>query len=233
MHPSHDPRSTVYRYLRFIEGEGEGGDGTGSTKVDDKTEGRTGVDGVPQAKVDDIVKGRVAETKRQTEERIAKELGCTVEEAKVVLEAHRKRSDEDKTEAQREKEAAEKARKDADAEKAAAAKERFEGQIERALLRARIDDSKVTRAMRVLDVEPGADADAIKKAVEDLKSDEPGWFGEKEEEGNKLPPAPGSDHRGRPPAKKKPEDAYDRGMQRATAAAGDRGKGLGGYDLPG
>lgn len=220
------PRSPLSHYLRFVEGEGEGGAGSGGGDTGDKG----GSDkGVPQEKVNELVGTTRSETRKQTEERIAKDLGVPISEAKELIAQAIKRQDDEKSDAQKEREAAEKARKEADAEKASLAKERHEAKIERALVRAGVSDEKMARAMRVLEVADDADAEAVKKAVDALKSDEPGWFGtEGEGSGKKLPPAPGSDPAGKPPKKKSSEDAYERGQQRAKEQANS-----GGYKIPG
>lgn len=207
----------LQRYLLLNDGEGEGGDpttgggGGGGADGGDDAKPRT----LTQSDVDRIVKGRVAETARQTEERISKELGLSISEAKELIQSAREADDKMKSEAQKEREAAEKEKREAEAEKAAAKRERFEASVERALLRAGVEDGKLSRAMKVLDIEPDDDADAIKKAVEALKSDEPGWFGA---EGKKTPPD--TDPKGNPPKQQKSQDAYAKGAERAKALAG-------------
>lgn len=223
------PRSPLQRYLLTEEPEGGdegGGGGGGNAETGDK-------DSVPKSRVNEIVNSRVAETKTATEKRIAEELGVPISEAKEILAAHQKRVDGEKSEAQREKDAATKARQDADNEKAAAAKERQDAKIERALVRAGIADEKLDRAVRLLDVESDADAEAIKKAAEALKSEEPAWFGDTGDGGGTKPPkAPGSDSKGKPPKNQKSEDAFKRGEDRAKESSGTKpGTGPGGYNL--
>ena len=223
------PRNPITRYLLLEEGEGgdEGGSGGGGKPPAE--------DSVPKSKVDEIVKGRVSETKAATEKRIADELGVPISEAKEILAAHQKRVDGEKSDAQREKDAAAKEREEAQAEKAAAAKERRDAKIERALVRAGIEDEKLDRAVRLLDIDDDADAEAIKKAADTLKSEEPSWFGDTGNgSGAKPPKAPASDSNGKPPKNQKSEDAFSKGAERAKETSGAAvGTGPGGYKLPG
>lgn len=211
-------------------GGNEGGNNSGATTETGKETGSTEKT-LPQSEVDRIVQGRVGETKRQTEEAIAKQLGVSVEEAKRIIDEHQKQSDADKTEAQRERDAAAAERTKAEAEKTAAAKERHDAAVERALLRALPKDleddaldKKVARISRMIDVEVGADAAAIAKAVADLKTDEPLLFGEAAPEGDgndgKGKKIPDGDPKGKPPVKKQGEDRFALGQERAKAAAG-------------
>lgn len=181
-----------------------------------------------QSQVDDIVKGRVGETKRQTEQAIADQLGVPIEEAKKIIEDAKAADDKNKSDATLAREQADRERAAAEAEKTTAAKERQDAAIERALIRALPrdleDDAldvKVTRLRRLIDVEDGADAEAIKKAVEALKKDEPLLFGVAEE--GKGGGKPDSDPKGKPPVKKGSEDAFTRGAEKAKAATARTG----------
>lgn len=227
------PRSPLTRYLLLNEGEGGdgggGGGGTGGGGTPPPAD-----DSVPKSKVDEIVKGRVAETKQATERAIAEQLGVPISEAKAILEAHNKRVEGEKSEAQREKEAAQREKQAAEAAKAEAAKEKRDLQVERALIRAGVKDEKLDRAKRMIDADDDADADALKKAAEQLKSEEPMWFGDDGSSGGGKPPkAPASDSGGKPPKDRKSEDAYSRGADRAKSTTGSAGDGPGGYKLPG
>lgn len=173
-----------------------------------------------QADVDRIVQDRVGQTKRQTEEAIAKQLGVTVDEAKRIVQEHAKASDKDKSEAQLAREKADREAAEAETVKGQAAQEKHNAVIERVLIKSLprdLDDAqldaKVARLSRLLDVELGADADTIKKAVEALKKEEPLMFGIAN--GTK---APDSDPAGKPPVKKGAEDAFSRGAERAKSA---------------
>ncbi len=187
---------------------------------------------VPQSEVNRIIEARVGETKRATEEAIAKQLGVPVEEAKRMIEAAKAADDKDKSEAQLAREKADREAADSTAEKTAAAKERHEASVERALVRSikvptdvkpededEWIDKKVARLVRLVDVEVGADAAAIKAAVDALRKDEPLLFGSAESDTPGRSSAPNSDPKGSPPKKPQGEDAMTRGAERAKAAA--------------
>lgn len=223
-------------YFEGDSGTGGGGGGTGDGGTDTGDGGDKGNKGektFTQAEVNAMVQGRVGETKKSTEEAVSKQLGVSIEEAKRIIGEHQKQTDADKTEAQRERDAATAERTQAEAEKVAAAKERHDAAVERALLRALPKDlededldKKLSRVTRMLDVEVGADAAAITKAVADLKKDEPLLFGVTEDGGDDgkggdgKTKIPNSDPKGKPPVKKGSEDAFARGQERAKAATG-------------
>lgn len=196
----------------FIEGDPPDPAGGGAPSAGDPP----APTGVPQDRVDQIVKDRVEATKRQTMEAVAKDLGVSVEEAKKIIADATAKSESEKSEAQKAREAADKEKGDAETEKAAAAKERLDTKVERHLIRAlpaglkdEEVDAKVARLTRLIDVEPGADDDAIKKAVDALKKDVPELFGGGS---NGLPP---SDPPGTPPKDRPNSDAFKRGEERA------------------
>ena len=111
----------------------------------------------------------------------------------AVLEAAKRATAADeaaKTQAQRDADAAAKAKADAEQLLATAAKTLHDAKVERALAGA----VNAAIAARALDVAVGADDDAIKAAVDNLKADVPGLF-------STTAPAPGSDP-GNPPAAK-------------------------------
>lgn len=217
-----------WMFNTYFEGENGGGGGTGGegggatppvdagSKGSDKT--------LSQSDVDRIVQERVGETKRKTQEDLAKQLGVSVEEAKKIIEEHQKQQDKDKSDAQIAREAADREKAEAGDEKQSAALERHNAAVERQLIRALpkdLDDealdAKLTRLSRLIDVEVGASTEDIKKAVEALKKDEPLLFGAPEEKGKGG--APGSDPKGTPPKSKGSEDAFARGAERAKTAA--------------
>lgn len=141
------------------------------------------------------------QARRATLNEVSSMLGCTVEEAAEILKAHREQEQAKLTEAERAQQAANEARAQAEADRQAAAQERHEARLERALARAGVSDkpakdgapSPAQRAIRLLEVEVGADADAITAAIETLRADMPGLFGAP------TSPAPASDP-GNPPA---------------------------------
>lgn len=209
-------------------GDGSGGSGSGSGDGGGGNSGGGNGGGgektLAQSEVDRIVQERVGETKRKAMEDVAKQLGVSVEEAKKIIEDHRKQEDKDKSEAQLEKEAAARERAAAETEKSEATKEKHNAAVERALLRAlpkdlddKVLDAKVSKIARLVDVEVGADADAIKKAVESLQKDMPELFG------GTVEGAPNSDPPGTPPKKKTSDDAFSKGAERAKSMTGTHG----------
>lgn len=155
-----------------------------------------------QADVDRMVGGARVEAKRVAANELANELGCTVEEAKAKLEALAAAEDATKSEAQKALEAANAAKADADAARAAAAQDRFAAKVERKLIAAGVgkglDDTKataaLTRAARLLNLDPDADDTAIAAEIEAAKADVPSLF---TTEGQASTPPPGL----RPPAR--------------------------------
>ncbi len=124
--------------------------------------------------------------KKQARRGLLKDLGVdTLEDLKAIVQKHKDSQDETLSET-------DKARKQAEADREAAAKDRKElaqekqmTKVERALIRAGIDDGKLTRALRGVDLPSDPedfDEDFIKDLVKDLKADEPGWFDTEDEE---------------------------------------------------
>ena len=185
-----------------------------------------------QAEVTAMMAREKDQGKRAAEEALAKQLGCTLEEAKAIIEGVRRKADEEKSEAQRAREAADAEKADAARVKEESARETLNTRIEAALMRAGIvqadDDkdgskfeAKLARLRKLVDVEPGADAAAISAAVKSLKDEEPVLFA-----GSAAPPkkgAPNSDPSGKPPPNQPNTDAYTKGRDRAKAAAGAGG----------
>src|SRR5690606_26425681 len=100
---------------------------------------------------------------------------------------------------------------------------KHEAAVERALIRALpndldddVLDRKVSRLARLLDVEQGASAEDIAKAVKALKAEEPEMFGVKR--GGTPPPQ--GDPAGTPPKRTGAEDPYEKGKKRAAQRAG-------------
>jgi hypothetical protein len=109
-----------------------------------------------------------------------------VEDLKSTLEKALAADDAQKTEAQREKDAAVVEKTAAEREKTEAAREKHETRVERLLLRAGLavdedDDNKrdkqIARAMKLVDLEVGADSDKIRAAVDELREEMPSLFG--------------------------------------------------------
>lgn len=151
------------------------------------------------------------------------QLGCTLDEAKAILKAHKDQQDAAKSDAEKAREAAEAEKTAAQAEKQAAQLEAHQARVTTAFVLAGItDETKISRYSRLLDVEVGAKAEDVKKAIEKLKTDEPALFG------TATPPPnprqlPGSDPKGTPPAPTQTSDAFAAGVERAR----NYGKGWG------
>lgn len=116
------------------------------------------------------------EGRRSTANDFAADLGCTVDEAKTILDQVREAGEAQKTEAQRARDAADTARADADAEKAAAAADRLAVRVERRLLAAGVPDTALARATRMVTVPADADDTAIAAEIDALKTEIPALF---------------------------------------------------------
>lgn len=224
---SQDPYGVFYRHLRLAEGEGGdegggagGGEGTPPPPPPDPKGGGDGKPpaGVPQDKVDEIVKGRLAENSKKVREDLAKQLGVPLEQAQEIIKAHNERLESEKTEAQKAKEAADTAKAQSDAAEAAAKTEKHNAAVERRLVRAlprdlddEVLDGRVAKMAKLIEVEEGASAEDIDKAIKTLKDDWPEIFGATSNGGSG-----GSDPKGKPP-RSKATDAYKRGEERAKA----------------
>ncbi len=135
------------------------------------------------------------EAKKATYAEVAQTLGCTVEEAKALVEAKRAADDATKTETQKALEAAEAKNKAADERERATARKERALDLRLALVAANVTGDRLDKAAKLLlsDLADDADEDAIKAAVETFKTETPEWFGEAK------PPPPGSDPQGRGP----------------------------------
>jgi hypothetical protein len=155
-----------------------------------------------------------AEAKKAAIAEVAQTLGCSVADAKKLVEAQRAAEDAQKTEAQRAREAADAEKAAAATEKAAAATERRQLQVERALVGAKVRDDRHERAVRLVlaEIDDKADADGIKAAVKKFADETPEWFGE-------AKTTPGSDPGGRGPGGggQEGKTGMDAGRERARA----------------
>jgi hypothetical protein len=221
-------------------GTGEGGTGTPPAGGDEGTGEGSGNEGgkgnLTQAQFDQRMRERVNDTKRSTTEAIAKDLGVPLEEAKRLIAAAKATEDKDKSEAQLAREKADAEAANAATTKTEAEQERHAAKIERALLphlnlmddkgKALADDVvdvTIGRIARLVDVEVGADAEAIKAAVATLKKEMPLLFGSTEGEAGGGTPPPNGDPAGTPPKKTGAEGAFERGKKRAEATGGAKG----------
>lgn len=140
------------------------------------------------------------------------DLGITdVEEAKALLAAAKEAEQAKKTEAEKAAEAAAKAEKDAKKATAEAAMERLTARIERKLISNGVpfeDEKKLTRLRDMIKLEPDADDDAVKAAVDDLKKEMPELFQAKTT--TPKPKGPPGSNPGGPPRGGGTENAHDK-----------------------
>lgn len=219
-----------------MEGEGTGGEGgngnSGEGGNADPPKGDPPKDGngntISQAEMRRIAAREKAEGKQAAERAIADQLGVSIEEAKRIITAAKADEDKQKTEAQRAKEAADSEKAAAEKDKQDAKLERHQASVERALIRALPNDldddaldKRVARLSKLIEVEVGADADTIKAAVTQLKTEMPELF---PTTGTGPRGGANGDPKGGPPKDKpKSEDAYSRGLERAKGTASSGG----------
>lgn len=117
-----------------------------------------------------------------------------IDAMKAAAQAQRDARRNAESDAERITREANEAKQQADTDRAAAARERHEAAVERALHRANVSDDLLGDAALLVQVDPGADADTIKTAVEAVKQRHPAMFG-----AAVVTPPPNSDP-GRQPA---------------------------------
>lgn len=152
------------------------------------------------------------EGRRAAERKLQEDLGVTPDEAKTILDAHRKAEDDKKTEADK---IAEDRRK-LDDDRAEVAQTKHNSLVERSvILQGVTDEKRISRIVKILedDVQRGAKPDDIAAAVTKLKEEMPELFGT-----GSTPPPPSGGPQGTPPKPKLSDDAYGRGSERAKAA---------------
>lgn len=230
-----DLRSPLDRYLSLVEGEGGAGGGTGGgapppepnpTPTPSGEPEGGGEKLLPQSQVNTIVSSKIGETKAATTKDITDALGCTVDEAKAILEKHRQDQDALLTEAQRQQKEAETASATATKLASEAALDRRDAKVERSLIKAAgldPDDekgsSKLARLLGMVTHGLPVDADsvAITAAIDAVKEDFPELF----VAGSGTPPPPHSDRggapRGGPNGKGDAKSAEQKGRERAKA----------------
>lgn len=164
-----------------MDGEGGGGEGGGG--------GQGGAGGggndparFTQEDMNATVAREVEKAKNAALQQVATDLGVSLEEAKQVIADRKAADDAKRTEAERAAEAWKTAQQGAEAIKAEADRERHEAKVERALQSAGLDVTNETILAAGLaaigkQVQVGADADAIKAAVDKAKKDAPQLFG--------------------------------------------------------
>lgn len=174
-----------------------------------------------QADVDRLVGRARTEARRTSVTEVAEQLGCTVDEAKQVLDAVRAADAAQQTDAQRALAAAQDAQAAADQARAEAAAERLAARVERRLLAAGVPDTALARAARMVDLDPDVDDDAIDTEIDQLKSDVPALFTPATGTGTTPPPNPGAPPR-KPPANGAVKTARERAEDRFKNRPGHR-----------
>lgn len=204
---------------------GEGGEGKETPPADPKPDPpRT----FTQAEVTAIATREKNEGRAAAERAVAEQLGCTPEEAKGIIEAHRKAETEAMSEAERREAAAAERERQAEAREAAALQTVHDTRVERELLRhgasltQREGESEADatarfdRLRRMVSVGADADEAAVKADVATLKTQFPALF-----DGTQAStPAPGSDPGPGPRKVTPPGDAMTAGAERARRALG-------------
>lgn len=182
-----------------------------------------------QEEVNGMMAREKAEGRSAAERDIAERFGCTLEEAKEVLDGVRAATDLQKSEAQREIDKAKKDQEDAAKRDAAAQAREREANIVISLVAhgvtiEREDDGslkgRAARIAKLLDAPADADAGAIATAVAKLKEDEPALFTAATPTPTggptpSLPRPPDGTPPGTPPVQPVPTDALGRGAARA------------------
>lgn len=195
-------------------------------KGDGKGKGDEGTRTLTQAELNRMMSREKEQGRNSATSALAKDLGVSIEEAKDIVAAHKKREEDEKSDAQKAKDAADKAKAEADVKVSDSDREKHELKVERALIRAGVpldDDKAISRALKLVEVEVGDDDDAIKDAVKALKKDMPVLFESSEDDANGKK-APNSDPKGKAPHQKQNETAFSKGAERARAR-GNRGRG--------
>lgn len=178
-----------------------------------------------QVEVNRIMSKEKKAGRRSGIRKVLEELGVeSIAEAKEKLgQTSNNRGTNDNGGNEQDPEAAEQARKAkeaADREKAEAARLKLEAKVERRLVRAKVDDKKIERALRMIDLDDldDGDDDEIDVAIEDLREDLPELFTESkskddDDEDKGKPRAPGSNPGG-VPRKKGTATPQDKAMAR-------------------
>lgn len=133
--------------------------------------------GLSQEEVNRIAAREKDQGRRAAQTELLQRLGVeTIEEAEAILKSQKDAEDALKSQAQKDAEAAAKDRKEAQDALLAANTARHRALVDAALLRAGVPEAGLSAIS--LDVEVGAESEAITEAVEKLKTALPGLFGE-------------------------------------------------------
>lgn len=173
------------RWLRPVISGGDGPEGTGDGDGGDGSESDTGDDGsgdpgktFSQAEVTALAAREKQQGRSAALNEITEQLGCTPEEAKAILDAHREAEDAAKTQAQRDAEAAAAAKAQAEADRAQAAADRRQARLERAVPTG-VEGTAAQVVVGQLDARIGAAEitdELIATHLEAVKSELPGLF---------------------------------------------------------
>jgi hypothetical protein len=181
-----------------------------------------------QADVDKIAGRRASEGEKAAARRLLEELGVKdVGEAKKVIEAARKAAEKDKTELERERTKATEAAAAAESAKREAATAKAQLKIDRLLLDAGAQPGRLGRLSKMVfvEIDDDADDDAIKEAIESVKTDFAEAFTKTDDADSgkkKTGPAPSGAARDGAGSKKSVPvtDAMTRGRERARRLQG-------------
>lgn len=165
------------------DGAGEGGDGANGDGGGDDGEKK-----FSQADLNRLLAREKSDGKRVAMAEALSALGVKdIDEAKNIITTVKDAEQKNLSDAEKAKNEAIKAREDADKEKAEAAREKLSAMKERALVKAKVADEQISLVAKLVEVDDGADQDAVNVAVEDLKKTMPQLF----EPANPDPKPPG------------------------------------------
>lgn len=197
---------------------GSGSSGSGGSGSESDDGGDTNTKTYTQDEMNRIAAKEKKEGRKAAEKSLLESLGVQdADEAKAVLEQFRTQQEEAKSEIQREKEAAQRATQLAETTTREAAHERHTNRVERFLIRANVPVERVDRVARLVDVEVGADDDAIDAAIESVQKDFPELFtGEGGTSSRNGAPSGDPPRTSRPPKARKDDSlasGYERGQR--------------------
>lgn len=162
---------------------GDDGDGANGDGGDDSDKKFT------QADLNRLLAREKSDGKRVAMAEALSALGVKdIDEAKGIITRVKDAEQKNLSDAEKAKNEAIAARQSADDEKALAAREKLQAMKERALIRAKIEDDQINLVSKLVEVDDGADQDAVNAAVEDLKKAMPQLFAPAEDKQDPKPP---------------------------------------------
>jgi len=171
-----------------------------------------------QDQLDQLVQARVAQAQRGATNALLKELGFA---NKAELDRFVKQTKEAEraqmTEAERLAAEAKEQLEAAKAEREAYTARSHALAVREALIEAGMPPAKAAKAVRLVDAEPGAEADAIAAAVEAVKGEMPELFGSDQPPTKPKPTSSEPTAGGPPPQRNQGQTAWERGKARAAA----------------